>query len=191
MNIIILRTYIQGNIPPSLKDGSAESYSYTDSEFFIQKNILLQGLTLVTVIPSSDIHHLAAQMMRVILIIAAMVIVVGIGIAMMLSSLIIKPIRYLCSHMKSGVPEPISCVQVNDDEVGLLYTSFNDLMKTIQTLIQNVYISTEEKKKAELNTLQAQINPHFLYNALDSIGCLALMSGNDEIPLLPIWHYRG
>lgn len=51
----------------------------------------------------------------------------------------------------------------------------------MDTLIQEIYIKTLEKKDAELALLQSQINPHFLYNTLDSINWLALANDQDEI----------
>lgn len=54
-------------------------------------------------------------------------------------------------------------------------------MRRIRQLIENIYLAEEKKKQAELSALQAQINPHFLYNTLDSINCLALMDGEDDI----------
>ncbi len=50
-------------------------------------------------------------------------------------------------------------------------------MLKIQDLLEDVFRTTEEKKRAELRTLQAQINPHFVYNTLDTVCCLSLLSG--------------
>jgi sensor histidine kinase YesM len=51
--------------------------------------------------------------------------------------------------------------------------SFNQMATSIQELIENVYVQGIQKKQAELDVLQAQISPHFLYNTLSTIGSLA------------------
>ncbi len=63
------------------------------------------------------------------------------------------------------------------DEIGYLGTTFNILMNTIEQDIQDIHIREEEKRTHELRLLQAQINPHLLYNTLDS--ALYLLSKNE------------
>ena len=55
------------------------------------------------------------------------------------------------------------------DEIGRLIISFNYMVGKIRQLIYEVYQKKIEQKNAEIRALQAQINPHFLYNTLDSI----------------------
>lgn len=67
------------------------------------------------------------------------------------------------------------------DEIGDIYRSYAQLRERIQNLIREIYVKNLEKKDAELALLQSQINPHFLYNTLDSINWLALMHDEEEI----------
>jgi|GEM_PF-3206960 len=60
-----------------------------------------------------------------------------------------------------------------DDEIGLLSRAFNKMVNEINRLINEVYRLQLLEKEQEIRTLQAQINPHFLYNAFDSINHLA------------------
>lgn len=58
---------------------------------------------------------------------------------------------------------------LTDDEIGHLSMKFNQMMDRIRNLKEQVIEEQEDKRKYELQALQAQINPHFLYNTLDSI----------------------
>ncbi|WP_394920255.1 sensor histidine kinase [uncultured Robinsoniella sp.] len=67
------------------------------------------------------------------------------------------------------------------DELGEIAGNFNDMTKRVFALIGEVKGVTEKRKNAEIRALEAQINPHFLYNTLDSINWLAISRGEDEI----------
>lgn len=67
------------------------------------------------------------------------------------------------------------------DEVGDIYQSYQKMKERIETLIKEIYLKDLEKKDAELALLETQINPHFLYNTLDSINWMALANEQEEI----------
>ncbi|WP_240547748.1 sensor histidine kinase [Paenibacillus lignilyticus] len=68
-----------------------------------------------------------------------------------------------------------------NDEFGLIAHSFNSMAASIQTLIQDVYLQGIHRKQAELEALQAQINPHFLYNTLSTISSLNNLGKKKEV----------
>lgn len=67
------------------------------------------------------------------------------------------------------------------DEIGELMESFKDMTLRMEMMINERYQMGQEVKNAELNALQAQINPHFLYNSLDLVNCLAIQHDVPEI----------
>lgn len=68
-----------------------------------------------------------------------------------------------------------------EDEMGILINSYNHMMRRIQELIRENYETQIARKEFEMKALQAQINPHFLYNSLSMINWKAIEAGEEEI----------
>lgn len=69
----------------------------------------------------------------------------------------------------------------SEDEISEIYYSFNDMVERLRKLLQEHYRMGKSVKAAELKALQAQINPHFLYNTLDLVNWMAMDYGASEI----------
>ncbi|WP_261301590.1 cache domain-containing sensor histidine kinase [Paenibacillus andongensis] len=94
-----------------------------------------------------------------------------------------KPIKSLRRSMKqaeAGQYMPIEKVQ-SHDEIGSLVKSYNNMIITIRTLIEDVYMAEIKQRQAKFLALQNQINPHMLYNTLESIRMKALMKEDQEV----------
>ena len=90
---------------------------------------------------------------------------------MIISNLVTKPLRRLCeaiNEFSTGDFEQQVEVMTHD-EVGEVAECFNKMVYAIKELIDENYVITLAEKESELAALQAQINPHFLYNTLDSL----------------------
>ncbi|MEC0140670.1 histidine kinase [Paenibacillus macerans] len=99
-----------------------------------------------------------------------------------LSYTITRPIKALRKSMKQaeiGQYLPIEKKQAND-EIGSLVNSYNKMIVTIRTLIEDVYIAEIKHRRAKFIALQNQINPHMLYNTLESIRMKALVNDDEE-----------
>lgn len=100
-----------------------------------------------------------------------------------ISRLIATPINKLLKSMKGVERGEFKKVHINtgNDEIGSLRDAYNIMITEIQNLIRKVVADEKSKRKAELDVLQAQIKPHFLYNTFDAISSLALSGKNDQV----------
>ncbi len=112
-------------------------------------------------------------------------IVVGL-MANVLSRSITHPVKQLCTIMQSVDKNNFDITAEIDatDEIRQLSDEFNIMLSKIRDLIDQIHHEQELKRKSELKALQAQINPHFLYNTLDSIIWMSEMGNNQEVVLM-------
>ena len=99
----------------------------------------------------------------------------------------VSGIQVLCRKMNAFRGDNAQAVHVpydysrRKDEIGQLHLYFDNMAQEIETLINSDYKLKLDMKNMQLGALRAQINPHFLYNTLDSIYWRAKASGNEEI----------
>lgn len=141
------------------------------------------GLILLKVLPFKLLESSSKKSLKM----NALIIIISFGAVLVLSVLIsysiTLPIKRLAKNMKrfAGGEFNIDAMHVSNDEIGLLTDKFNEMTGRINFLINSEYKQKIAKKNAQLRALQAQINPHFMYNALQSIGTLAIRREAPEI----------
>ncbi len=110
-------------------------------------------------------------------------LIISLPLIIMISSFITAPIKELLRSMKNfqkgNFNEKIEIKY--GDEIGKLGVGYNDMVADIKKLIDKTYILQIKEREAELNALQAQINPHFLYNTLDTVFWKATACDDKEI----------
>lgn len=141
------------------------------------------GFKVVETIPESVIYNDRLNIVKFFIILLLLFAAGAIFASYLLSKYISEPVNKLAELM-SSVEKGDRTVNFDvryDDEIGKLGTSFNNMVKEIHRLIDNVYVKKYMLKDAEFETLKAQINPHFLYNILESINWMAKMKHCDDI----------
>ncbi|TVY11111.1 cache domain-containing sensor histidine kinase [Paenibacillus cremeus] len=163
----------------------ANVFQEDNGHYFYQENgvqklvafatIHTTGWKMVTVIPVQELFVDAARVKNIILVLALITTITSTVIAYFVARRISKPVHNLIRLMEKASEGNLTVrAKVRDsDEFGKLNQHFNIMIGEIQNLISTVYLSNIKQKEAELASLEAQINPHFLYNTLQSIKWLS------------------
>ncbi|WJH34937.1 sensor histidine kinase [Paenibacillus sp. CC-CFT747] len=139
--------------------------------------------TLVKRIPYDYLNRSARQLTQINTYVFVLFLVVAVAFTILISFRFTAPIRRLTAYMnriKTGQLQVDIDIQ-GTDEIARMGQSFRTMMETINNLILREYRLEIANKTNELKALQAQINPHFLNNALQSIGTLALHNGDRKM----------
>ncbi|MFC5404883.1 cache domain-containing sensor histidine kinase [Cohnella soli] len=130
------------------------------------------GWILVHSIPLRDLTQRADLVRNVTVFVFVAIVIAASLIAVVIAYNMTRPLKKLSGLMKTverGDFQVDLKVQ-SGDEVGTLARSFNSMIATIRELIEKNYQIEIRQKEAELYALQSQINPHFMYNTLETIG---------------------
>ena len=128
---------------------------------------------------SADLLPIQKQMIKTLMI----GIFISSILSFLLSYVIVRPIRatVLAMHRFSEGDFEVRLSEERKDEFGEMNRVFNETTRKIEELMHEVTNSKLLNKEMEFKALQAQINPHFLYNALDTVNWMAMKKGNTEI----------
>lgn len=154
-------------------------YTISRSE---QTGWIVVGVSLV-----SELMRRADEARKIYLLIALALFMAALALAYLLSDEITKPVKSLEKSMKEvekGNFAPAVMEVREENEIGHLRRNFNMMTEEIRKLMEQRDQEQQTKRKSELKALQAQINPHFLYNTLDSIIWMAEWGKNQEVVLM-------
>lgn len=141
------------------------------------------GLRIIMLTPKAEILSEVNYLRKV----SFFVVFAGILIAFILGFILSKPLVGSIHRLKEAMVDVEQGnfshrVSINtEDEIGELGKGFNVMMSEIERLVSEVYKTSLREKDAELRALQSQMNPHFLYNTLESINMLAITKGNLDV----------
>lgn len=141
------------------------------------------GWTTVGVIPLRYINKDLAGIQYLTVIIIVLTIIIGVTVSVIIAQSLILPLENTVNALEkfSRGDFAVRLKENRCDEIGKLNRIFNKAIKEINKLMQKVTQSEILNKEMEFKTLQSQMNPHFLYNTLDTINWLAFKEKQTEI----------
>lgn len=188
-----------GNLPTddiniiarSITDASVKAewlnVEINNQEYLVaSKPVNFTDWNLTLIVPYKDIQayniNSRNQIMLTFLIIAPLTL----PLSLLVSNSATKRIRKLITQMRKVEHGnfDITVLPGNHDEIGQLTQSFNFMLKKMEGLMDEKFQLGREMKNLEIKALQAQINPHFLYNTLDLINWMSIRSKAPEISYL-------
>lgn len=169
-----------------LKTENVERILHTDKGMFIDSDqneerfvtvctSAATGWRIVGVGYARDLLAATNNLRNTVILACVIALLAGLGVSVFLTSRITNPIRRLEDSMRRveagelGITVPVT----SQYEIASLEQAFNLMSQKTHDLLEQTHREQEAKRKNELRVLQAQINPHFLYNTLDSVVWMA------------------
>lgn len=170
--------------------GNAQMDTWEQQLEFAGQRILLgvqsvpqTDMRIAMIVPYSDILKSNNQMRDRLIFIFVLIVPLTFILSFIVAGSATKRLRQLIRYVRKVKNGNFQIAPLPDsmDEIGELTLNFNLMVGNVSRLMEETYSLGREVKNKELEVLQAQINPHFLYNTLDLINVMAIESANVEI----------
>ncbi len=171
-------------MPEGGEGAPARPTSETDEVYRIERRSRSGEMDVIYELPEKMLYYAVQRIQIPIFFICVAAVLLSILISAAIGTYYTKRIELLTSSM-AGVEKGDLSIRVEekgDDEIASLAHTFNDMCGKLQSYIDTVYEAELQRKNAEINALQMQINPHFLYNTLESIKAEAVKEGAAATP---------
>jgi two-component system sensor histidine kinase YesM len=187
-------------IAANLKDRSNEVFTAQyqgKNRMFVARKSDYSNWRLIVSVPVSELRKPISTIRTTTISVGLVTLIVAMWLASRFGRSLLAPIRELKDSMRETEKGNFQHIEEIDrtDEIGGLVHSYNLMVTRLSEMINKVYAAelqqqkdalqiqeTEiERHRAEFQTLQLQINPHFLYNTLETINCYAIVQDSHEI----------
>lgn len=188
----------EGVLSLAIPDLTAENQyiteSIVESSAYYSKKIKITSTPtldwyLVCSFSSSGLRNQIQTLNRIMSALQLIILIISIAVIIRLSNKITSYVRLLYHKMSKYPQNPeydFALTSNPKDEFAFLDQTLHDMILRINHLMQNIETNQKKQRELELQIMQAQINPHFIYNSIDSISCLALENGQYEIRKIAI-----
>lgn len=184
----------QSNSLPLFHESSLSSFTDTvkskilfeDKTYICSSTELDWGLTLLFLIPYSDISQQLYEIMLPYFLYSVLFLVIGTVSSLLLSRSISRPVTQISKKLEGiqdirNVDPNLFLSYSETSEIRHLNDSFRELLCRIRRLTEQIQNEAEQRRLSELRALQAQMNPHFMLNAMNAVNYMALSRGEDDI----------
>lgn len=165
------------------QNGSFVENVVGEKTFFVYNTSVRTGWKIIGKVPLADLMKDAYEIRNLTAMVCVLCIIMAVVFNYFISDRLTLPLRNMKEKMKLAESGDLT-VRVenkNSDEIADLGLRFNRMIEKIKILMENSVREQENLKKAELKIMQAQINPHFLYNTLDTIMWMATSRLNEQV----------
>lgn len=162
----------------------AEKQLVQDEHILLSYPMIRSSWHLILSFSTAGMQVRSHAMYKTIAGIAVVAILLACLFSLFLSYWHTQPIIRLANQMKGGTLQPISDMQGLNQDYRTLYASYNDMVAQIGSLLSELYETNRREQEAQLKMLQSQLNPHFIYNVLDSVNWLAMKYKAKDIQMM-------
>lgn len=142
------------------------------------------GLTLYSAVYRTAFDQDSTQVLYVVAVVLLLSLLLAVVLAVMVSAWLTRPISRLDDRLRRIAANDFSfdpAIERSRDELGQIGRTVNEMSVSIDHLLKETQEMYDRRREIELSLLQSQVNPHFLYNTLDSIRWMAVIQKNPGI----------
>ncbi|TDF93754.1 sensor histidine kinase [Paenibacillus piri] len=149
----------------------------------VKHSLYNKNWELIGIIPNTEIVNHINRFNQIFFLMVILILLAILAFALATARLIFRPLKMIMKGMESIQQGNLNIILVNNknDEFSTIIHSFNYMADRVKSLIETIYHQQVNYRKAEILSLQAKLNPHFLYNTLDMIYWMLILKDEEEI----------
>ncbi|UAL53807.1 sensor histidine kinase [Bacillus sp. CMF21] len=164
-------------------DLNSDGFMRYEDKFVVWSKLFNNDWLLVEITPWKEIAKNSLELAGILFLIGLIAILLVVLLTFYLTKQFTKPFKALLENMDEFSISEKELQLPNDyqNEFGTLFTGYKKMILRIKKLYEDLEVEFNEKRRAEVAALQANINPHFLYNTLDQLNWMAIAEGQVQI----------